>query len=370
MRRYKTIIIGGGISGLACGLTLNKAKEDFLLLTKNLGGRMLASGKINYGASYITSEYKLTSEFIGRGERISANDAYFFDGKSWTTVYKLRNLWGLLILRFKIKSLVKDLRVFRKKCLNMEQKDALTPLLKEYLSKTPKDFVKEYNLSYLNKFFAKPVLESTFFTPIDKVNLLQYFVVLFPAVLPTYRADFSKTIPKLTKGWKNKIRKEAVLSLKKNKKYIVKTSKGSYEADNIVLALPYRYAKKLWKVPRPKYPGITCYAWHIKGDRDDKKFIFFDEKKYGIYCIWRQEDGTDLMFSKKPHPDLRKVYKKYKVLSKVFWDPAVILSGKKWVKQKLSDSMFVAGDYNISCLEDSFITGVYAANQIISSSRS
>jgi monoamine oxidase len=370
MRRYKTIIIGGGISGLACGLTLNKAKEDFLLLSKELGGRMLASKnkKINYGASYITDEYKLTSKFIGKGERIHLNESYFFDGTHWTTIYRLRNLLGCLRTRSKIKEFVKNLRAFRKKCMNLEQKEAMTPLIKKYISTKPETFVKNNNIQYLHKYFAKPVLESTFFTSIDKVNLFQYFVTLFPAFIPTYRADFTNTVKKLTQGWKKNIHNASVQSLKKTKTgYIVKTSKGSYEAENIVLALPYKQASKLWKVP--KQPDAACYARHIKGTRlkdyQDMKIIFFNEKKNKIYCIWGQEDGTDLIFSKKPNPNLKKFYKKHKIISKVFWDPAVVISGKNWVKQKLNNNLFIAGDYNISCLEDSFITGVYAANQII-----
>ena len=55
-KKYNTIIIGGGISGLACGRILADKKEDFLLLTKELGGRMRTSKShlVDYGASYMT----------------------------------------------------------------------------------------------------------------------------------------------------------------------------------------------------------------------------------------------------------------------------------------------------------------------------
>ena len=55
-----TIIIGGGVSGMACGRTLHAHGKDFILLTKEMGGRMLTSQshQINYGASYVTSDYE------------------------------------------------------------------------------------------------------------------------------------------------------------------------------------------------------------------------------------------------------------------------------------------------------------------------
>jgi len=40
---YETIIIGGGVSGLSCAKRLHEDRKDFMLITEELGGRLLSA---------------------------------------------------------------------------------------------------------------------------------------------------------------------------------------------------------------------------------------------------------------------------------------------------------------------------------------
>ena len=71
-RRYETVIIGGGIAGLACARRLHDSQRPFLLITEDVGGRICTSadGAVNLGAYYVRSDYSHVNRFVDRGRRI------------------------------------------------------------------------------------------------------------------------------------------------------------------------------------------------------------------------------------------------------------------------------------------------------------
>ena len=70
--RYETVIIGGGIAGLACARRLHDSRRPFLLITEDVGGRIRTSadGAVNVGAYYVRSDYSHVNRFVDRGRRI------------------------------------------------------------------------------------------------------------------------------------------------------------------------------------------------------------------------------------------------------------------------------------------------------------
>lgn len=382
MTYVNTIIIGGGVSGMACGKTLYEKDKDFLLLTKDIGGRMLVSKSrtVNYGASYITSDYKNIMPYMGGGERLKISDSYFFNKNRLTTLYCWENIFELPKL-IKLYGILRDFRKrinnLRKAALYESQKKLLEsdPVLKSYTKKSAKDFVKENKLERLNEVFFNPVFNSTAFMGYNKANTLAYLDTLVVILSKTYMANHERCCRTLMEGWKDKVVEAEVYALSKNKKgeYIIKSSHGTFRAKNVVLALPYKDAKKFWDVPKPKY-NLPIYVIHVAGERQEiyknKKIVFLNPKQHDITIIWKQlpgGEGEDIIFSKIANPELKEYYSNYRLIQTTYWETATVLSGENWVEQKLDNGLYLASDYNICGLEDAFITGVYAANQIINS---
>ncbi|MDT8316551.1 MAG: NAD(P)-binding protein [bacterium] len=377
MKTYEAVIIGGGVSGMACGKTLHEEGIDFILLTKEIGGRMLTSKShaVNYGASYITSDYEHIIQTMGGGEAIKTSDCYFHHGDCPISFYRWRTLLELpklVRLYFIASDFRKRLKRLRKQALYRQQKDILAddPVLRNYVNMPAGKFVSENKLEYLNDMYFGPLFNSTAFIEYELGNAFDYLNNLMALFCKTYVADHSRCCRLLPKGWRDKIAICEVDALYKNNHggYSVETANEVYQTKNIVLALPYKNAIEIYKVPEPKH-NIPIYVLEVSGERNEccknKQVVFFQPKSNDITILWKQVTGTDVIFSKVPEPELEKYYLSHKIINSIYWETAVVLSGAKWSKQILDEGLYLASDYNICGLEDAYITGVYAANQII-----
>lgn len=376
MKVLETIIIGGGVSGLACGRTLNAKGRDFILLTEEIGGRMLTSKshKINYGASYITEDYENIMPYMGGGKRIWIHHCYFHDGKKPVSFYRWRTLLetGRLIRIYRIaRDFRKRMRRLRQNSLCHSQKEALEadPVLKAYTQKPAAEFVRENGLEYLNRTYFSPLFNSTGFIGYERCNTFAYLDNLMALICRTYVADHSRCCHLLPKGWEERIVKCRVTQLHRTADGLLEVMAGGkiYRAENVVLALPYHNARLFYDVPKPAH-NIPVFVLEVDGERNKccrhKEVVFFRPEEHDITILWQQAGGTDIIFSKIREPDLRKYYRHHRLVNRIYWETAVVLSGAEWFEQKLAAGVYLASDYNICGLEDAYITGVYAARQI------
>jgi putative NAD(P)-binding protein len=376
MKTFDAIIIGGGVSGMACGKTLHENGINFLLLTKEIGGRMLTSQshEVNYGASYITSDYSHVMEIMGGREKIKTGDCYFHNGNipisfyRWRTLFELPKLIRLYLIARDFRQRLKCLRT---QALSKQQKDILAEdeVLTKYVKTPATEFVKKHKLEYLTETYFGPLFNSTGFIEYEKCNTFAYLDNLMAFFCKTYVADHSRCCHIMTEGWKDKIDISKVRKLYRDEShnYYVEVENNTYTAKNIVLALPYKNAIQLYNVPKPEH-SIPVFVLEVEGDRNEccqgKHVVFFNPKKNDITILWKQITGTDVIFSKISEPKLEKYYLNYKIINKIYWETAVVLSGENWCRQELEEGLYLASDYNICGLEDAYITGVFAANQI------
>lgn len=368
----ETIIIGGGIAGLACAHELARHKQNFLLLTENVGGRIEHSkgGAINYGAYFVLDNYKHILPFVKKGERLHPFLIEFHDRKK--RAYHLLKL-GLhplqtfrlvsLLLRFKTKY-----ERFKKQCETTSQKNAIesSPELHDLYRQKAENFVKEKGIEQISKTILCEGVYMCTFLPLSKVSAFDFMRLCLGLLIPAYEFVFLKD--KLIKNFKRKIVIDSALQFKKNKLYQVQTKTGKiYRAKNLVLATPSTITKKLLGLKKTKL-GANAYVFHISGDLKEKwekgQFELFKSDSSVIF-IRRQKDGTYIFYSKKENVNLRNYFINPVVIFKKCWQPAFNITGNELLDCEQIEDLYVIGDHNVIGLEDSYITGLFAANEIL-----
>ncbi len=374
---YETIIVGGGISGLSCAKRLHDVERDFLLITKNIGGRMLSSECfcMDYGAAYMTADYANILQYVEKNGLMRLQDFFFFDGDNFNNIFTIANIRyvpKMIVFLFLIRRFRKRISRYRKLAPHKSVKECIEedPLLAKYWKMPAVDFIKVHGFEELDKVYGNPITAATMFVHSSEVNTFCYLSMFFPVVLKTWVVNFRHTVEKLTDGYEDKIKMGSVTEVRKNKggTFDVRTTAGDFVARNVVLAAPQKSMVDVYNVPKPfKQQGV--YVFHVVGRREDvyqnKKAIIFRPKNRDVFMVWKQENGADIVYSTHPDPDLEQYYEIFQVVKRTYWDLAMIIPKGELLEQKLEDHVYLASDYNLSSMEDSFLTGLYAANQII-----
>ncbi|MBV8677119.1 MAG: FAD-dependent oxidoreductase [Planctomycetaceae bacterium] len=383
MRTYDTVIVGGGIAGLACARQLRAAGHDFFLVTDRLGGRMFANGAAmhNFGATYVTSDYRHIGRFIDRGRRVRWRDVFFHDGVRFLTIWhpsNLRHRRALLRLYARLIEFRGHLNRLRALSPRVCQAELLRddPLLGRATREPAAEFVARNGLADLNATFVAPMVNSTVFTTFEQVNTFYYLAVLMPILLPTYLADFSRTIPRLTAGLCDRIGVERVVALETSPRggFAVTTTLRDLRARNVVVATPAHNLRDFGTGLDPSWIGtdgvreIPIVTLHVRGRRRDEyrpeKLVFLRPDEAATVLI-PLEPGLDMLFAPTPEPDLAPYFEHHEVAARVRWKTAIQLSGACWRRLAPRPGLYTIGDYNICGLEDSYLTGLFAANRIV-----
>ncbi len=374
----ETVIIGAGVSGLACANKLYAAGKDFVVISKDIGGRMKFSEKnpqINLGGVYINSDYFNLMPFVDIVESFRLRDFYFFDGKKYKTIFSLKNLKFLpKILRFvrMLWQFRNRLNVMRKKAEHEEISFLIEndPILKKYWHLSATDFLKQYGFEELDYWFGQPTAGTNVFATSKDLNAFYYMYLFLTIIRPAYIVDLSKTAERLSKGFESRFLIAAVTSIERQETggYVVTTGENKFFARNVVIAAPYLDMISVYKVPKPN-KITSVFTYYVTGNRKveyaDKKGVVLHPDFHDAYLLWKQKSGGDLIYAKTGDLDLSKYYSNFVVRDKIFWKTGMHLPGESVIKQKLDMGLYLASDYNFSLMEDAFITGLYVANKII-----
>lgn len=368
------VIIGGGVAGLACAQTLHAARIPFTLVTEDIGGRITENSThaINYGAYYITADYKHVQRLVKRRRRITIfNFAFHHPGQTYqlASLRGLRYLPQLLRFRHQLQVFRRHLRRFRQAALTEEQSALLQqdPYFWPLIQQSASDFIQQHKLTELFTDFIAEALYATDFVSIHRIQAFDLLWLVQPLITRTYEYSFNPT--QVVRPFKHQILRDTVTAITpQSSGYRLMTMRHhTIEASYVVLAVPTPGMQQLLHTTDGKQP-VNAYMYHLRGtprpDYTHARYHVFEDA--GRLCtIAKQTDGSYLVYASQPIDDLAELFTDDQLITSRVWKPAFNVIGKSLTKQKRDNGLYVAGEHNICTLEDSYITGVYAANQII-----
>lgn len=371
-KSFDTIIVGGGISGLACAKHLQNNNEDFLLISKDIGGRILTSedGTANYGAFFVCSDYHHTLKYVKLKNQIRIRDFCFHEGEETYVLFEptlIKYTFQLLKVLRLLYKFRRALRKLRKVCENISQKEAIEndSFLHDLYMKNAVDLVKEYAIENGTDRYLSKGLYSTTFSKIDEMNAFSFLEFCLPLITPIYRFSFEKD--KMIESFKDKIIIGSVSDIKhKDGKYKIKSGKDFFRSKNIVLATEISWSQRFARVKKTNLP-VDTNMLHIKGS--PKSIIAKNEYQLfshpsNVQSIATLKDGTFLFYYKNKQPSLDPYFANPKIIYHKHWNPVGTINGHTLIESNRGKNMFLIGDYNVAGLEESYITGIFAANQV------
>ncbi len=371
--KIDTIIIGGGISGLSAAYHLRKNNIDFKLISEDIGGRVHSSknGNIQYGAYYVMDIYTHTKEFAKLGRKLKPSEIIFHKrGKGYSIYQKSFVRYIPQAIRFAIilRKFKKHYGKFKKDCCTISQAEVIrnSPYLAKLYETNAEKFIKDNKINEVVLQYMEEVLHGTTFTKVDKLNAFAFLQFSLPLIVPIHEFVLDKN--KIIKDFKNDIIVDIVDSIKKEDNYyVLKTQGETYKASNVIVATPPHISKKLLHLKDIK-GAVEAHMFHIVGQVQEKWCkgycnLFSDENE--MLAIAFMPDFSCLFYSKNPNPNFSKYFYDFKILEAKYWKPAFNLEGNVLWESKIGDNLYLIGDHNVCGIEDSFITGIYAANQII-----
>lgn len=375
---YETVIIGGGIAGLACARRLHDSGRPFLLVTENVGGRVRTSrdGIVNLGAYYVKDDYEHVNEFVDRGRRVRRRrilrgqpDGSFTRTDAAVLQHPVQ---AVRFLRFMV-GFRRHYGVFKRNCLVMSQAEAIRadPLLNRLYHEPAPRFIERLRIGDIAQSYLAPAAQGTAFTSMNHLTALTLIVGVLPLITPIYEYTFR--FDRLTAGFEDRLEVDSVTAIAAtdDERFSIRTKSGRlWTSDNVVVATPIDVSAALLNIAEVKGP-IDAHMFVVEGGLrapwHGATFSLFPDGDTTL-AIAQQVGGSVLFCSTSSTPDFDRFFDDWKIQEHLHWNPAFNLLGDTLLECQQSPGLYLIGDHNVCDLEDAFITGVYAADQVVAAS--
>ncbi len=379
---HKVIIVGGGLSGLGCAKYLFEKGQNFLMITKDIGGRVKTSldGETNYGAYYITADCYNVMPFVEKVSLVHFAKAHFHKWKckkcveckehyhaySWRMLKHIPAGIRLLLELFKFR---RHHQKVRRQALGVSYQNLIEadPYLKKYYHQKAGDYIKEHGLENLTKEYLEQFLWAAYFTDPREVSTAIFLGVLMTIIVPSYSFKFH--FEKLIAPFKENIVSDSVIKVTRldNQKFWLETKSGkNYECDILVLATPMDVTNEWLSRPQKIKGGIGVNYCHLRGkikrEYDVAWYNFFPIEEET--AISREPNGTYLYFYGNKD-NTAKYFDSWEIIYKGEWRPALFFLGDEYVEEHPEPKLFLANDHNVPSTEDAYINGRYVASLVL-----
>ena len=372
---HDVLIVGGGISGLACARRLAELGiSSFRLITEDIGGRIPTSsdGKVNYGAFYVRSDYKHVLPFVRCIRPIKINQSVFFHQGQARTILDARNLWHLpSLLRFLyfLRQFRIEYEQYRKETETVSQKQALEahPRLKFLYQEPALELVKRLGIEYWTDLFLRNLVRATSFIDIGNISSCCFAAACLPITMRTFEFEFQRE--RMTSSFAHLIEHDTVVDICQGlpRRWRATTATGrQIAADHVVLATPLNVSRELISIAEPVNPAVSVFLFHVRGTLRPAyrgPAIYFFPPEGSDIVLVHEPDDTCLLYSYSSNADLGKYFERPEVIFQKHWDPAFFM-GTHVLECDRGQGLYLIGDHSVCSLEDAYITGLFAAHQI------
>lgn len=371
----KSIIIGGGVAGISCAMRLLEARHDFLLITENIGGRIIyeQEAKVNFGAYFVMNNYANARQLLTTGSWINPIDACFhlstMEHYAVLSIHTIRLLPELLRFYLAMWEFSRHYQSYKERCLVMSQKEALKvdPYIAELFSVPARQFVQAKKFEraaadYLSKFAYACTGAS-----MEQLTALDFLTVSQGMVFPIYEIIFKPETVAQKLGEHLIYDSIFRIESKQGKHILFGKSGKTYETEKVVVATPAIVSQQLLGIKEIR-SASQIHVFHVNARlktefrQHSANFLPYSSE---IMMTNKQHNGTYLIYSREKNVDLHQVCEQFHLLATTHWEKAMYTQGVAYLEQQYEEGVYIAGDHNGLGLEPTAISGVFAANQIL-----
>ncbi len=374
---HETIIVGGGMAGMACGLKLRDAGKSCIIITETIGGRTCYNKQLNmnFGAVFYMENYHHVKKILTHGPLLMKSYSQVMCHKSKSDFFSaisfrmLKNLPQLLKFKIFMKKFIRHYEIYKKNCESISVKEALEKdsFIKGLYFKTAQQLILELKISRAGDDLISQFVYGCTGASVEGLNALDFCNCAQGLVIPIHTFSLDEDAVKKKLGC---VIKDSVTSIENIKNtYVITTQSGKqYTAPNVVVATPAVITKTLLDLPRIRQSS-QLISYLVKG-QPKKKYKKHDIHVFSdtlplIFYYHRQNAMNEYELFSVNKIDMETYFDSYEIVARKTWSDALYVKGDIILDQDLGNGLYIAGDHNGLGMEPAAISGIYAANQII-----